>query len=113
MTLTAPRTAPRRAAPHTAHARRTLAERRSSLGRGGIRATRPQDSISREWCSVCQAKSRRGRSRMSAPPAPRAIDRRAMPFHGWRIVAIAAVAQGLGFGLLSAYGFLITPLAEE
>jgi MFS family permease len=37
----------------------------------------------------------------------------ATPFHGWRIVAVAAIAQAFGFGLLSAYGFLITPLAEE
>jgi MFS family permease len=36
-----------------------------------------------------------------------------VPFHGWRIVGVAATSQALGFGLLSAYGFLITPLAEE
>jgi MFS family permease len=50
---------------------------------------------------------------MSAPPLPGSIDSTAIPFHGWRIVAVAAVAQALGFGLLSAYGFLVTPLAEE
>ncbi|MEW6272701.1 MAG: MFS transporter [Thermodesulfobacteriota bacterium] len=34
-------------------------------------------------------------------------------FDGWRIVAIAGMCQALGFGLLSGYGFLVTPLAEE
>jgi hypothetical protein len=34
-------------------------------------------------------------------------------FDGWRIVALAAVCQALGFGLLSGYGFLVAPLAAE
>jgi MFS family permease len=34
-------------------------------------------------------------------------------FHGWRIVALAAVAQGLSLPLMSAYGIVATPLIEE
>ncbi len=34
-------------------------------------------------------------------------------FDGWRIVALAAVAQGLSLPLLGAYGVVATPLIEE
>lgn len=34
-------------------------------------------------------------------------------FDGWRIVALAAVAQGLSLPLMSAYGVVATPLIEE
>jgi MFS family permease len=34
-------------------------------------------------------------------------------FDGWRIVALAAVAQGLSLPLLGAYGIVATPLIEE
>ena len=39
------------------------------------------------------------------PPAPR--------FDGWRIVALAALSQGLALPLLGAYGLVATPLIEE
>lgn len=46
-------------------------------------------------------------------PAPLDPGARAARFSGWRIVAAGVVAQMLGVGLLGAYGFFVTPLAEE
>jgi MFS family permease len=50
---------------------------------------------------------------LPAAPSPAAALHGARSFDGWRIVALAGIAQALGYGLLGAYGFLATPLIEE
>ena len=50
---------------------------------------------------------------LEAAPSPAAAAPAARRFGGWRIVALAALTQALGYGLLGTYGFLATPLIAE